>query len=422
MGDIDIGGLKRFGPQSSAQPAARAERVQPAERPGAHARGRHLLKAGALAEHYQDNMVNPTFSLGIFTFADLNAFLTNRPATFVGLTPEAQFDRYWRFTLFGFYVQDDFQVTPRLTVNGGLRYEFSTMPAEKYGRDSALPDLSAAQPTIGPLYENPTYTNVSPRGGFAWDVFGDGRTAVRGGYGLYFNTNSHQNLIVTVTNPPFTPRPVIVNPTFPNPPFDRAERDLDPADAVRHRDAARPRLQRQRAARALVEDGGDGSATRDRAARTCWRSNDVNTAQPTGTTADGTPFIPAGTPRHQHGVLDDRAEEQRRRLLVQRADLRRAAALERRVLGAVVVHVLEERRHHAGLDVLLRRDQRHDVRVARVHARLQQGAVGLRHAAQLGPERHVGAAVREGARPARPARCSTAGTCRGSGRCAAATR
>ena len=107
-------------------------------------------------------------------------------------------------------------------MNAGLRYEFSTLPEDKYGRDSALPDLSAPTATIGPLYENPTYTNLSPRGGFAWDVFGDGRTSLRGGYGLYFNTNNHQNLIVTVTNPPFTPRPVIVNPTFPNPPFDRA--------------------------------------------------------------------------------------------------------------------------------------------------------------------------------------------------------
>ena len=91
-----------------------------------HTRGRHLLKAGALAEHYQDNMVNPTFSLGIFTFADLSAFLAARAASFVGLTPEAQFDRYWRFTLFGFYLQDDFRLSPRVTVNAGLRYEFTT--------------------------------------------------------------------------------------------------------------------------------------------------------------------------------------------------------------------------------------------------------------------------------------------------------
>ncbi len=99
------------------------------------------MKAGALVEHYQDNMVNPTFSLGIYSFPNLSAFLRNVPNNFVGLTPAAQFDRYWRFTLFGFYVQDEFRVTPRLTLNGGLRYEFTTMPEDIYGRDSSLPDL-----------------------------------------------------------------------------------------------------------------------------------------------------------------------------------------------------------------------------------------------------------------------------------------
>jgi hypothetical protein len=294
-GDIDITGLKRFGPQSSGN-LRLVQNVFSAQSDLVHTRGRHVVKAGALAEHYQDNMVNPTFSLGIFTFADLNAFLGNRPATFVGLTPEAQFDRYWRFTLFGAYLQDEYQPTPRLTLSGGLRYEFSTLPEEKYGRDSALPDLMGSEPVVGPLYENPTYTNLSPRVGFAWDVFGDGRTSLRAGYGLYFNTNNHQNLIVTVTNPPFTPRPVIANPTFPVPEFNRAG-----AISIRpiQYDLENPRVhifnvnvQRELWGRTALTLGYAGSRGRH-----LLRSGDVNLAQPTGTTADGRPFIAAGTPR-----------------------------------------------------------------------------------------------------------------------------
>ena len=81
MGDIDIGGLRRFGPQSSGN-LRLVQNVFSAQSDLVHTRGRHVIKAGALAEHYQDNMVNPTFSLGIFTFADLSAFLANaRPAS-----------------------------------------------------------------------------------------------------------------------------------------------------------------------------------------------------------------------------------------------------------------------------------------------------------------------------------------------------
>jgi len=293
MGAIDIGGLKRFGPQSSAN-LRLVQNVFSLQNDLTHTRGRHLLKVGGLAERYQDNMVNPTFSLGIYRFANLTNFLRNVPASFVGLTPDAQFDRYWRFTLFGLYVQDDFQVTPYLTVNGGLRYETTTMPEDIYGRDSALPDLMASEPTLGRLYDSPPH-NVSPRGGFAWDVFRDGRTAVRGGYGLYYNTNSHQNLIVTVTNPPATPRPVIISPTFPNPPFNRAG-----AISIRpiQYDIEWPRvhvfnlnLQREIWSQTTVMLGYAGSR-----GKKLWRSNDINTAPPT-TLADGTVFIPAGTLR-----------------------------------------------------------------------------------------------------------------------------
>ena len=294
MGSIDVGGMRRFGTQTSAN-LRLVQNVFSFQDDLVHVRGRHVLKTGALVEHYQDNMVNPTFSLGIYAFPNLSAFLRNTPNNFIGLTPEAQFDRYWRFTLFGFYLQDDYQLTPTITLNGGLRYEFSTMPEDIYGRDSALPDLSASAPVVGPLYENPTYTNLSPRVGFAWDVTGDGRTSLRGGYGLYFNTNNHQNLIVTVTNPPATPRPVIVNPAFPTPDFNRAgaismrpvQWDLD-NPRVHVFNAS---LQRELWWRTALTLGYAGSRGRH-----LLRSGDVNTAQPV-IQPDGTVFIPAGTPR-----------------------------------------------------------------------------------------------------------------------------
>lgn len=295
VGDIDIGGMQRFGPQSSGN-LRLVQNVFAFQYDVSHARGRHLLKAGALAEHYQDNMVNPTFSLGIYTFANVRAFLENRPLRFVGLSPNGAIDRYWRFTLGGFYAQDTFQLARNLSVNGGLRYEFTTMPVDIYGRDSALINLSDAAPTVGELYQNPTYRNLSPRVGAAWDVLGDGSTSIRAGYGLYFNTNNQQNLIVTVTNPPATPRVIIANPTFPAPPFERGV-----GNSIRpvQWDLDNPRihmwnvnLERALPAGIVATVGYAGSRGVH-----LLRSSDVNISAPT-LQADGRLLFPvAGTPR-----------------------------------------------------------------------------------------------------------------------------
>ena len=128
-----------------------------------HNRGRHALKAGALVERYIDDMTNPTFSLGIYTFADLESFLRNRSVRFIGLTPEAQLDRNWRFTLFGAYLQDDFRVTSRLTVNAGVRVEYASLPKDIEGRDSTLrePDRHGAHG--GPALPEPRRQPVAPR-------------------------------------------------------------------------------------------------------------------------------------------------------------------------------------------------------------------------------------------------------------------
>ena len=298
IGNIDIGGLPRFGTQSSAN-LRLVQNVFGIEHGLVHSRGRHLIKAGGLVERYQDNMVNPTFSLGTFTFANLSDFLRNRAQRFVGLPIEGALDRYWRFTLFGFYVQDTMKVSSRLNVSAGLRYEFSTQPIDINGRDSALPNIDDPAPTVGKLYENPTLKNFSPRVGFAWDLFGDGKTSLRGGYGLYFNTNNQQNLIVTVTNPPATPRVIIANPTlapiFPVPPFERGvgnsirpvQFDLENP----YTNVYNLNLQRELWFDTVVTIGYAGSRGIH-----LLRSTDANIAIPQ-TLADGTIFFPVGAPR-----------------------------------------------------------------------------------------------------------------------------
>jgi hypothetical protein len=301
IGNIDIGGIPRFGPQTSVS-VRLTQNVFGFEYGMVHTRGRHLIKAGGVVERYQDNMVNPTFSLGIWTFANLRNFLTNNPQSFLGLTPTGALDRYWRFTFFAGYLQDDLKVHPRVTINGGLRYETTTLPVDIYGRDSALPSLADRTPTVGPLYKNPTRLNLSPRVGLAWDVFGNGNTSLRAGYGLYFNTNNQQNLIVTVTNPPATPRIAIgftatspCRPAFPVAPLTCAfansirpvQFDLDNPYVNVYSLSIQRELPWETVA-TLAYAGSRGVHL--------LRSNDVNTAVPI-IRSDGTPFFPLGAPR-----------------------------------------------------------------------------------------------------------------------------
>ncbi len=295
IGNIDVGGLQRFGTQSSGNLRLRQD-VTSLQADLVWNRGRHLLRMGGLAEHYVQDMVNPTFSLGTYTFANLRAFLVNTPTSFIGLTPTASFERHWPFWIAGGYLQDEFQVHSRMTLTAGVRYEFMTMPIDESGRDSALVSLDDRTALTGRLYEGADYNNFSPRLGVSWDATGDGRTAVRGGYGLYYATNSSQNLIVTVTNPPQTPRVVYQAPTFPNPPFDRAfglsirpvQWDIEtPSIHVWNLN-----VQRELGAQMSVTLGYAGSRGLH-----LLRSNDLNTALPSADSAPGRPFFPAGAPR-----------------------------------------------------------------------------------------------------------------------------
>ena len=113
------------------------------------------------------------------------------------------------------YAQDDWKVNPRLTLNLGLRYELPTPWVDKLDRiNTVVPDVSVRSKKIpnappGMLFAgdlprglmNTDMNNFAPRFGFAWDVFGNGKTSVRGAYGLFYDTFNTDT--IAQENPPF---------------------------------------------------------------------------------------------------------------------------------------------------------------------------------------------------------------------------
>jgi len=183
--------------------------------------GRHLLKVGTLVEHLRTNKLTATNIRGTYTFPTLTRFLAASPSRFVGVLPGAELERVRPNTLIGFYGQDDFRITDRVTLNLGLRYEFYTIPRDANGFDSELRNIftDTAFTVGGPFATNPSTHNFAPRLGFAWDVNGDGRMSVRGGAGVYYDTDGPFNSSFGISNfsPPFAATTTINNPAFPQP-------------------------------------------------------------------------------------------------------------------------------------------------------------------------------------------------------------
>ena len=157
-------------------------------------RGKHSLKAGFAFERIQLNAYDaaPFGEVAFGSLADPNnnGFLTNNPLFLAAPLPSAPFLHFhFRSSIFGGYIQDDIHLRPTLTVNLGLRYEMSTVPAEGQGKLSALhsPYNQTYQDTIvaKTVWNNPTYRNFEPRIGFAWDPSGKGKTSVRGGFAIF---------------------------------------------------------------------------------------------------------------------------------------------------------------------------------------------------------------------------------------------
>lgn len=149
--------------------------------------GRHTLKGGFVFERIRFNIEEQNSDAGLYNFTGgLISFLEGSPSQYLGPFQGNRL-RYWRQNLVGFYGQDEFQVSPRLTLNLGLREEFLTSPNELNGRAANLPDVTMNSPVVGnPLFKTFKF-NLAPRVGFAWNSLGNAKLVVRGGFGMFYD-------------------------------------------------------------------------------------------------------------------------------------------------------------------------------------------------------------------------------------------
>lgn len=195
-------------------------------------RGNHSLKFGgeaSLEKLIQDTTLN---NYGIFNFNTNNTrgtgnaladFLLGLPVTFNQDAPITKIDNGWYL---GLFVQDDYKIHPRLTLNLGLRYDLQlplTDPLDRkltfvQGRQSqvvpaAFPGmLFPGDEGIGRGIVAADKNNFAPRIGLAWDPTGAGKTAVRAAFGIFYGSMGGNMWNGTADNQPFSIRQQFTNP------------------------------------------------------------------------------------------------------------------------------------------------------------------------------------------------------------------
>jgi Carboxypeptidase regulatory-like domain/TonB-dependent Receptor Plug Domain len=191
-------------------------------------RGRHNMKFGFYFSPYQNNTAYDFYGNGSFFFfgpstsvgsgTDLADFLFGLPDNYFQAANALNNIRTHQYAG---YAQDDFKVTSRLTLNLGIRYEYAEPKYDTQGRSfsfipgdqstrfvDAPPGLVFPGDQGAPKGTNfPDYDNWAPRFGFAWDVFGNAKTAIRGGFGVFYDILKGEDNLQFNGAPPFYAEP-----------------------------------------------------------------------------------------------------------------------------------------------------------------------------------------------------------------------
>lgn len=158
-------------------------------------RGPHAIKFGVEIHRYNTDTFANYARGGVWSFNSLESFLRapdgteDKTTTLTGVLPGSDNAVRWRQTLLGFYVNDTYKVRPKLQLDVGLRYEFTTLIHDLNKKSVfVINPLRDTKPTLGPFLDhNPSLRNLSPRIGISWSPGSSGNSVIRTSFGIYYD-------------------------------------------------------------------------------------------------------------------------------------------------------------------------------------------------------------------------------------------
>jgi hypothetical protein len=218
-GGVNITGLSSIGTSIFA-PLLEVQNKFPVADDVFWSKGAHSLRFGASFSRIQSNFQQQGWWGGFYSFGSLASFLQGTPYLFQGPEPGLT-DSYrdFRENEVDGYIHDEWKALPKLTVNIGLRYEFVTNPTTNVHPLNTLinPPFGTFQRVSNVFASNPSLHNFDPRIGLAWDPFADHKTAIRAGFGIFYDPiHARSYASGYYFNPPYA-LAFVPLPAFPNP-------------------------------------------------------------------------------------------------------------------------------------------------------------------------------------------------------------